>query len=780
MTALFKANLRLLDRFAKDLIPTLEAIAEDQLGNASPLMSDARQALSNAGFPACRSLALYGLGFAELFDLLSNWLRESSEHVLIFFEDDLRQIHAFLQREQASSLLSHPQVFFVYLPAGWEKAEVGSEALEKAKPFLIHLTHDWCYATSGKPPHLSRLLQGRLVHYVFVIKLLIWDAHRANSERNFYKNFLHLGDCFSTKSLSTLPPGMPLLILGAGPSIRDELDFLDEMGGRGVLIGSGTGMNILNQAALEADLGVGFDPSSGEADRIRSQTPFSTPFFIDLHMTMEGLDVLQGPLFLVQQEGYADWKKHLLLTLGLEEELKIDWCTTSTQFAAEIASALGASSIFYVGIDMAFKGQKRYGGEEGWSRANKALLPALPLYVKNSDGREIATSKNFLIESAQLAKVAKKHPNSHYYYTSKEGLGIAGIPTVDLRTHWREERFASFDVENELHALLFLQPPLKVSSKKLQKVLLEWKNSIEDASEILREWLGGGKERLGELASCRCFSLIDSFVKAIDLRLEARQRYLKILPFSREVLEREEKLLLKTKYRQLFEQLCYHARICREVLDQIEEAPSDEEPPFYSDEEVLHGGSPPKEGVWLRQYGDGKKRALQYYRNGLLEGESTFFSPEGKVLAEAFFEEGLKAGAAKQYYRSGSLYSSQEWRRGKKEGLHHYYFENGVLKALLPYRKGKLEGDVKLYDRKGALRCEASFEDGLREGVSRCYRPDGKTWQESFYEKGVLQKMCEWDSMGEMMSSSFSKSAKKNGSEMKTAIDQLLGELDEF
>lgn len=716
-------------------------MGEDQSHFPELVLDELREALRNIGFPECGSLVLYGLEFTHLFDTLEYWLEGNQSRILIFFEDDLGKINAFLKEKHSFQVLRHPRVFFIYLTEHWE--EKGDNVFEKGKPFLIHLTQDWKFA-AAKPSPLSFTLESKLIPYVFALKLFIWDSHRALCEKNFYKNLPHLTECFSTKSLSPLPSRFPLFISGAGPSIRKELNFLEKVVPKGILLGSGTGMNILNQAALESHLGIGLDPSCVEGEKIRSQTVFSTPFFIDLNMSFEGMDFLHGPLFLVRQTGYAKWKNDLLELLGIKDILKISWCTTSTQFAAEVATALQASTIFYLGIDMAFPGKKRYGGDEGWGKDSQTPLPRDLIVVKSFQGTSILSSKNFLIESTNLAKIARNHPDISYYYTSLDGLGVMGVPTVDFKSAWAEQEIPSFDVENELHALLFLQPLLGISLKTIKKVVKEWKDSIDGAKESLRLFLSkeGNTDNIEtEWSSLLCFHLIHSFIQAIELRLEVRRRNLLITTASREDRAKKERFLTKEKYRQLFEQLSYHSRICGEVLEELQEEWSENGNLSSCPEVKIEAPtSPPKEGKWIRFYQNGKKRAQQTYRKGILEGDSLFFSPEGHPLAEASFEKGLKTGIAKQYYRNGALYSFQEWKNGKKEGLHTYYFENGILKALLPYKMGYLEGVVRVYRRNGTLKQEAIFEKGLREGVSRSFCSKGIALQEDLYKKGILQK----------------------------------------
>lgn len=134
---------------------------------------------------------------------------------------------------------------------------------------------------------------------------------------------------------------------------------------------------------------------------------------------------------------------------------------------------------------------------------------------------------------------------------------------------------------------------------------------------------------------------------------------------------------------------------------------------------------------------DGQIDHYESYKDGLLDGESAWFSKEGKKLL------------------------SEKYSKGKLHGEQNSYYDNGKLKSTVKYVNGRING-VKAYDKNGKVLHESNFKDGTgiwkfywsngnlseegkytswrKDGVWKKYREDGSLDMTTTYDKGKLLK----------------------------------------
>ena len=143
--SLFQKNLQLLARLNPDLAsrllkidcsqvtfcstklgePNLQKIENDQtyyLHSPEGARKEAQQWLiSRWDLPKLPVLFIYGLGLGYYYDALKGWLKQDPKRYLIFFENDLRILHRFLETEKATEILNEPQVIIQYFDKPIEK-----------------------------------------------------------------------------------------------------------------------------------------------------------------------------------------------------------------------------------------------------------------------------------------------------------------------------------------------------------------------------------------------------------------------------------------------------------------------------------------------------------------------------------------------------------------------------------------------------------------------------------------------------------------------------------
>jgi hypothetical protein len=153
-------------------------------------------------------------------------------------------------------------------------------------------------------------------------------------------------------------PGIPAIIVSAGPSLERHFDLLSSVGDRALIIAPGTGAQILNRRGIKAHLVMAIDASEAEVDLFkdyRGHTPLIGSF--RLHPRLEEefsnliLRIATATEYLSQYY-YRHFQDEDLAVLNDQPSVSI--------FAVDYAFRLGCNPIILIGQDLCRYGQKYY------------------------------------------------------------------------------------------------------------------------------------------------------------------------------------------------------------------------------------------------------------------------------------------------------------------------------------------------------------------------------------------------------------------------------------
>ncbi|HOK38170.1 MAG: toxin-antitoxin system YwqK family antitoxin [Bacteroidales bacterium] len=90
-------------------------------------------------------------------------------------------------------------------------------------------------------------------------------------------------------------------------------------------------------------------------------------------------------------------------------------------------------------------------------------------------------------------------------------------------------------------------------------------------------------------------------------------------------------------------------------------------------------------------------------KNGLIQGKSYVYFPDGNVKEVRSFKNGQKHGKWLKYNEKSMLVSLARYKNNLKHGTWKIWDDNGVLRYLMFYKNGEKKGEWKMYDEKGKL-----------------------------------------------------------------------------
>ena len=236
-------------------------------------------------------------------------------------------------------------------------------------------------------------------------------------ERNFYLNYKNVSKTVADIDSSLL--SNKWIVVGGGPSVDYNIDYLKERKGSSVIIAASTILKRLLNEGVKPDYVVAID------------------MFSKLYKHMEGIEDTDIPLIM---SDFVNWRfgkkylgeKFLIPTEGrffskyIYKAAKTEpWNapSTVTTAAIEVAIGLGAKSIDLVGVDLAFPG--------GYSHADgtvdhKKISKNTCIKVPAVNGGMVETSLILKAFLSEIERMIKANPGVTFHNKSQYGALIKG------------------------------------------------------------------------------------------------------------------------------------------------------------------------------------------------------------------------------------------------------------------------------------------------------------------------------------------------------------------
>lgn len=146
-----------------------------------------------------------------------------------------------------------------------------------------------------------------------------------------------------------------------------------------------------------------------------------------------------------------------------------------------------------------------------------------------------------------------------------------------------------------------------------------------------------------------------------------------------------------------------------------------------------------KQGIWKEFWANGDLKSEVSYRNNKKQGlEIVWFDEPDCVELEAYYKDGLLDGPSIYYSKKCKKDFYENFKNGLKDGLELAYYPNGRVKAEGNFRKGNLDGYYRIYDKNGNF----SFESRSTESETNFNPNAADTLNNVVYN--VLKRNKQW------------------------------------
>lgn len=287
-----------------------------------------------------------------------------------------------------------------------------------------------------------------------------WQIHLEASDyqdlgvqvfHNLYANLAKNADRRSFSSLQGTLKGVPAIICGAGPSLKERIPFLKKVAENSAIFAGGAALEALSFFSVPIHIAGGIDPNPSY-ERCKMLGSFDAPFFFQSRFSHEQLLQVHGPAFQVPSSS----------GLSLDTEIvDFDAGGTVTTFCSALALHLGCNPIVFVGMDLAY-------GEDQEKYVQTPVVSHARASSKIYEGMH--TQKDWVITAKWLEYLIQQHGNVSFYKAGSFGLNVEGIIPCEEPELLNILHTQSQDLGGKLH---FLQSLAKEEVCLLQQVEIE-------------------------------------------------------------------------------------------------------------------------------------------------------------------------------------------------------------------------------------------------------------------------------------------------------------------
>ena len=359
-----------------------------------------------------------------------------------------------------------------------------------------------------------------------------------NLQENTLENLPHMASSPDIGQLEGKFKDIPFILIGAGPSLDESIDFLHQVKANAIIVCSNSSFRKLVNSGIRPNLVVTADPMpptlAGFQNVDLSDVPLACPFsaYPEIVRRFSGRIiswVTFSPLIDVLKDAQ-----------GLSSGTPIMEQGTVSGCVLDISRLLGCSKVLFVGQDMCVRDDGKYYSDDS------AYADSGSHYVSKLEGHRLPgnTSDEVVVEGRLFVylktfeKFIKENPHINYRNLARTGVKVEGAPYMnyDEARDWIGDQSSSLLFDEKVKDLLSEQPSCPAlpdvyfRTKRYTEKLLNESLSLAIKTELLPPKLEGSNylnnKALTSLLSeaAKVNKIVDSDTKMWNLVLDGKTK----------------------------------------------------------------------------------------------------------------------------------------------------------------------------------------------------------------------------------------------------------------
>jgi len=358
------------------------------------------------------------------------------------------------------------------------------------------------------------------------LKITDINTIKKNSRNWVYSSINFVKNCGQTYPISLLDnkfEGRTGLIVGAGPSLKDNIDLIKKYSDRFIIFAVNRALDCLFEHNVVPNFGV-FTDSNYIVHTFNTGNPelINMNFIVDIKSDPEVYNLAKKRCFVYYPNNFD-------LSVKISEINKYiklyEMAGTSTISAFNCAKNLGCKNIILCGVDLAFKGDIPYSTEsyKGHIQIEKdkvttATTEKKLVFVESVTGEKVKTREDYAVFIKQFEKFIKENPQLKVYNITSFGALIKGCENINLNDIMSKIKisFDNITIEDVINKTLY---DSSYNPVELKRQIKEIVNNEEQKNFDIRASINSllEKDIADERFYVSCYTIIDKISSTIFL-----------------------------------------------------------------------------------------------------------------------------------------------------------------------------------------------------------------------------------------------------------------------
>lgn len=299
-------------------------------------------------------------------------------------------------------------------------------------------------------PDLINQLTANVQHEASNFRMTLLTLSKVQQEwaENIVINVKHNLRSYSFSHVRGVCEGIPAIVVGSGPSLDMEIDWLRKLQNRAIIIAAGSSAQALIKQGIDPHLIVSMDPNEANYRVFEKIDISNSPFLYIPTIKYTILDQNQDHHYRMHAFFNIDAISAYLMDLNEDDPIFLS-TPTVTGTAIQAAIYLGCNEIVFIGQDFSYPNDRFYA--EGIEHFSKELLETrvrdADLTVKNVSGGYNRTHANMLSLKSSVEELMKRLSYDAYYNASRVGAYIENTQPKTLEQLANQYTNNSYSVE---------------------------------------------------------------------------------------------------------------------------------------------------------------------------------------------------------------------------------------------------------------------------------------------------------------------------------------------
>lgn len=434
-------------------------------------------------FAEVKHLIIYGFGFGYH---LQKIIEHFPDKVIYLYEPNIEIMLSAMEARKLDKILSHPNI--VTLGIG------DDEIVQKSFFNFVIKQISQSVMVLAIPPY-RKIFKQSIQNFEEEMKKMILE-YRGNLrtilsfQEEWTENILlNLPRILSSNLINNLKgafKGIPALIIGSGPSLDDDIEYVKKLKDHTLIFAAGSSIQALLHHGVKPHFAVSIDGSEANYQVYHDLDLSGIPFIFTPTLKYKITDHLDNDLLFhlyIQMDTISDY----LIKPG-KDTPRFYSTTSVTGIVIQLARFLGCNTIIFSGQDLSYPNDSFYSKSVDHvdESTQKERISIANEVVKNVMGGNNKTSKNMLNMIRDIESLINNViRDCHFINTSKIGASIKGTDWKPIEKVYDEMQTNSFDEDRFIKILN--EKKISYDDFKIKKTIQQLTKSYNKIKEIQKQ-----------------------------------------------------------------------------------------------------------------------------------------------------------------------------------------------------------------------------------------------------------------------------------------------------